>query len=44
MRHHIAPVEFDNLRTMTYEVTDRIARITFNRPEKGHAITADTPL
>lgn len=44
MRHHIAPVEFDNLRTMTYEVTDRIARITFNRPEKGNAITADTPL
>ncbi|MEB3070098.1 crotonase/enoyl-CoA hydratase family protein [[Mycobacterium] vasticus] len=44
MRHHIAPVEFDNLRTMTYEVTDRIARITFNRPEHGNAITADTPL
>lgn len=44
MRHHIAPVEFDNLRTMTYEVTDRIARITFDRPEKGNAITADTPL
>lgn len=32
------------LRTMTYEVTDRIARITFNRPEHGNAITADTPL
>jgi enoyl-CoA hydratase len=44
MRHHIAPVEFDNLRTMTYEVTDRIARITFDRPEHGNAITADTPL
>ena len=44
MRHHIAPVEYDNLRTMTYEVTDRVARITFNRPEHGNAITADTPL
>ncbi|OBI06624.1 enoyl-CoA hydratase [Mycolicibacter nonchromogenicus] len=44
MRHHIAPVEFDNLRTMTYEVADRVARITFNRPEHGNAITADTPL
>ena len=27
---------------MTYEVTDRVARITFNRPEKGNAIVADT--
>lgn len=44
MRHHVTPVEFDNLRTMTYEVTDRVARITFNRPEKGNAIVADTPL
>lgn len=44
MRHHINPVEYDNLRTMTYEVTDRVARITFNRPEKGNAIVADTPL
>src|SRR5262249_4884304 len=35
---------FDNLKTMTYEVTDRVARITFNRPEKGNAIVADTPL
>ncbi|CRZ16170.1 crotonase/enoyl-CoA hydratase family protein [Mycolicibacterium neworleansense] len=32
------------LKTMTYEVTDRIARITFNRPEKGNSIVADTPL
>ena len=32
------------LKTMTYEVTDRVARITFNRPEKGNAIVADTPL
>ncbi|MEO8815296.1 MAG: crotonase/enoyl-CoA hydratase family protein [Mycobacterium sp.] len=44
MRHTIEPVEFDNLRTMTYEVADRVARITFNRPEKGNAIVADTPL
>jgi enoyl-CoA hydratase len=31
-------------RTLTYEVTDRIARITFNRPESGNAITMDTPV
>lgn len=30
--------------TLTYEVTGRIARITFNRPERGNAITADTPV
>jgi enoyl-CoA hydratase len=30
--------------TLTYEVTDRIARITFNRPERGNAITAETPI
>ncbi|MDF0528714.1 crotonase/enoyl-CoA hydratase family protein [Tsukamurella sp. 8F] len=30
-------------RTLTYEVTDRVARITFDRPERGNAITADTP-
>ncbi|MEP7019362.1 MAG: crotonase/enoyl-CoA hydratase family protein [Pseudonocardiales bacterium] len=30
-------------RTLTFEVTGRIARITFNRPEQGNAITADTP-
>ncbi|ODR25127.1 crotonase/enoyl-CoA hydratase family protein [Mycolicibacterium porcinum] len=34
----------DTLKTMTYEVTDRIARITFNRPGKGNSIVADTPL
>src|SRR3954469_6531723 len=28
-------------RTLTYEVTGRIARITFNRPEQGNAITLD---
>jgi enoyl-CoA hydratase len=31
-------------RTLTYEVTGRIARITFNRPDHGNAITADTPV
>ncbi|MEW6473378.1 MAG: crotonase/enoyl-CoA hydratase family protein [Actinomycetota bacterium] len=31
-------------KTLTYEVTGRVARITFNRPEHGNAITADTPL
>lgn len=37
-------IDVDDLTTMTYEVTDRIARITFNRPEKGNAIVAATPL
>ncbi|HXA87291.1 MAG TPA: crotonase/enoyl-CoA hydratase family protein, partial [Mycobacterium sp.] len=44
MTHAIRPVDFGNLKTMTYEVTERVARITFNRPEKGNAIIADTPL
>jgi enoyl-CoA hydratase len=44
MTHSIRPVDFNNLKTMTYEVTERVARITFNRPEKGNAIVADTPL
>src|SRR3954451_11005019 len=44
MTHAIRGVDFANLKTMTYEVTDRIARITFNRPDKGNAIVADTPL
>jgi enoyl-CoA hydratase len=44
MTYAIRPVDFDNLKTMTYEVTGRVARITFNRPEKGNAIVADTPL
>ncbi|MFD6057640.1 crotonase/enoyl-CoA hydratase family protein [Rhodococcus wratislaviensis] len=35
------PTEY---RTLTYEVTGRIARITFNRPDQGNAITADTPV
>ena len=34
----------DTYKTLTYEVTDRIARITFNRPEQGNAITVDTPV
>ncbi|MFD4459747.1 crotonase/enoyl-CoA hydratase family protein [Nocardia sp. NPDC058480] len=29
--------------TLTYERDGRIARITFNRPEKGNSITPDTP-
>jgi enoyl-CoA hydratase len=29
--------------TLTYERDDRVARITFNRPEKGNSITPDTP-
>ena len=33
----------DTLKTLTYEVTERIARITLNRPERGNGITFDTP-
>jgi enoyl-CoA hydratase len=44
LTHAIRPVDFNNLKTMTYEVTGRVARITFNRPDKGNAIIADTPL
>jgi enoyl-CoA hydratase len=33
----------ETLRTMTYEVTGRIARITLNRPERGNGITLDLP-
>jgi len=33
----------DTLKTMTYEVTGAIARITLNRPEHGNALTPDTP-
>ena len=29
--------------TLTYEVTGRVARLTFNRPERGNTITTDTP-
>jgi enoyl-CoA hydratase len=33
----------DELKTMTYEVTGRIARVTLNRPERGNGITLDLP-
>jgi enoyl-CoA hydratase/carnithine racemase len=31
----------DELETLTYEVTGRIARITLNRPERGNGITLE---
>jgi enoyl-CoA hydratase len=33
----------ETLKTMTYEVTDRVARITLNRPARGNGITVDLP-
>ncbi|AKF10332.1 crotonase/enoyl-CoA hydratase family protein [Sandaracinus amylolyticus] len=33
----------DTLKTMTFEVTGRIARITLNRPKRGNGITMDMP-
>src|SRR4051794_30000476 len=42
--HASAPADGPAYRTLTYEVTGRIARITFNRPEQGNAITLDTPV
>lgn len=33
----------DALKTMTYAVTGRIARITLNRPARGNGITMDLP-
>jgi enoyl-CoA hydratase len=33
----------DTLKTLTYEVTGAIARITLNRPERGNAITFEMP-
>ncbi|MGI8677723.1 MAG: crotonase/enoyl-CoA hydratase family protein [Jatrophihabitans sp.] len=39
-----APVDEATYPTLTYEVTGRIARITFNRPAQGNAITPNTPL
>jgi enoyl-CoA hydratase len=31
------------MKTLIYETTDRIARITLNRPERGNGITLDMP-
>lgn len=33
----------ETLTSLTYEVTDRVARITLNRPERGNAITTEMP-
>src|SRR5688572_836258 len=33
----------DQLTTLTYQVTGRIARITLNRPERGNGITFAMP-
>ena len=33
----------ETLKSMTYDVTGRIARITLNRPERGNGITFDLP-
>jgi enoyl-CoA hydratase len=33
----------DTLKTLTYHTTDRIARITLNRPERGNGITLEMP-
>ncbi|MDX6444855.1 MAG: enoyl-CoA hydratase [Blastocatellia bacterium] len=33
----------DQLKTLTYETTGRIARITLDRPERGNGITLDMP-
>jgi enoyl-CoA hydratase/carnithine racemase len=38
------PAEDVGYSTLTYEVTGRVARITFNRPEQANAITLDTPV
>lgn len=38
------PADTAEYPTLTYEVTGRIARLTFNRPAAGNAITPDTPL
>ena len=36
-------LEMTPLKTMTYEVTGRIARITLNRPSRGNGITFEMP-
>jgi enoyl-CoA hydratase len=33
----------ENFKTMTYEVTGRVARVTLNRPARGNGITLDLP-
>ncbi len=33
----------DTLKTLTYDVTGRIARITLNRPKRGNGITLEMP-
>src|SRR2546423_6698863 len=33
----------DKLKTISYEKTDRVARIPLNRPERGNGITLDMP-
>jgi len=33
----------DSLKTMTYAVTGRVARVTLNRPSRGNGITMDMP-
>src|ERR1700747_942410 len=33
----------DTLKTLTYATTDRVARITLNRPDRGNGITFDLP-
>jgi enoyl-CoA hydratase len=38
-----APARQGQYATLTYEVTGRVARITFDRAERGNTITADTP-
>ncbi|HEX3562029.1 MAG TPA: crotonase/enoyl-CoA hydratase family protein, partial [Solirubrobacterales bacterium] len=35
--------DIEELQTLTYEVTGRIARITLNRPERGNGITLEMP-
>jgi len=34
----------DTLKTMTYEITDRIARISLDRPHRGNGITMEMPI
>jgi enoyl-CoA hydratase/carnithine racemase len=36
-------IVMDTLKTLTYEATGRIARITLNRPERGNGITFEMP-